>query len=80
MNTLIKGLKEIVSLYKYCEMNGLLYKDDTMSINKEDSDPEFDLGVHFKKWQFKILYVSETGFRTGSAGFSKVQLRSGRCR
>lgn len=45
MNTLIKGLKEIVSLYKYCEMNGLLYKDDTMSINKEDSDPEFDLEI-----------------------------------
>ena len=45
MNTLIKGLKEIVLLYKYCEMNGLLYKDDTMSINKEDSDPKFDLEI-----------------------------------
>ena len=42
MNTLIKGLKEIVSLYDYCENNGLLCPDDTMSINKEDIDPEFE--------------------------------------
>lgn len=45
MNTLIKGLKEIVSLYDYCENNGLLCPDDTMSINKEDIDPEFDLEI-----------------------------------
>lgn len=42
MNTLIKGLKEIVSLYDYCENNGLLYTEDTMFINEENSDPEFE--------------------------------------
>lgn len=42
MNTLIKGLKEIVSLYDYCEMNGLLYPDDHIPDNKEDIDPEFE--------------------------------------
>lgn len=45
MNTLIKGLKEIVSLYDYCEMNGLLYPDDHIPDNKEDIDPEFDLEI-----------------------------------
>lgn len=38
MDTLIKGLKAIVSLYEYCETNGLIYPEDAELFFKDGED------------------------------------------
>lgn len=63
MNTLIKGLKAIVSLYEYCETNGLIYAEDAeLFCNDEEGEIEQDVdkdlldGIFVELWERKLSH------------------------
>lgn len=63
MNTLIKGLKAIVSLYEYCETNALIYAEDAeLFCNDGEDEIEQDVdkdlldGIFVELWERKLSH------------------------